>query len=268
MRTTQFSWALGAAIASVASGALAAPIINDNFDTYANQAALEVVWPATVVANGAVSLTSAQASSAPNSVESPSNGTSATRRSRATFGDVGISVGQQLVWSFDYYDANTAILPRQYSNLQDTTAPGNTNQLISMGMNNNQAGGDNGGNYYMARILGYTPEDTGGSSGSYFKLNDFSVGLRSVGWHNLKVIISTDDGLSTDFAFYVDSVLAETVDNVGTAATIRQYDNITIGSGLSATGGANYDNMFLELVPEPTSLAALGLAGLLLKRRR
>ena len=69
-------------------------------------------------------------------------------------------------------------------------------------------------------------------AGAYFKLNDFGVTARSTGWHNLKVVMSTDDGLSTDYEFYVDNVFAERVSNVGTAASIRSYDNITIGSGL------------------------------------
>ena len=44
--------------------------------------------------------------------------------------------------------------------------------------------------------------------------------------------------------------------------------NITLGSGLSATAGAFYDNVSLAVVPEPASLVTLGLAGLAFKRRR
>lgn len=255
------------AAASLAASAQAAVVVSDNFDSYADQTALETVWPS-ISANGAVLLTTDQASSPTKSVSSPINTGAATRRSRTTFAETTYDIWNDVVWSFDFYDADITLNPRQYSNLQDTTAPGGTNQLISMGMNNNQTLSANGGNLYMARILGYTPEDTGGTSGSYFKLNDFAGATRSVGWHNLKVVIGTDDGLSTDYAFYVDNVLVETVDNVGTAASIRSYDNIAIGSGVSATGGAFYDNVYLAVVPEPTSLALLGLAGIALKRRR
>jgi hypothetical protein len=266
MQKTRILLAL-AATASIAASAQAAVILSDNFDSYANQAAFEVVWPATVA--GAPGLLSTdQANSAPNSVSIPSNGSTATRRSRATFAETAFDQYNDVVWSFDFYDTDIAQSPRQYANLHDSLAPGATNQLVSMGMNNNQTTAANGGNLYMARILGYTPEDTGGTSGSYFKLNDFAGATRTVGWHNLKVIIGTDDGLSTDYAFYVDNVLVETVDNIGSAASIRSYDNIVIGSGVSATSGAYYDNVSLSVVPEPTSVALIGLAGLAIKRRR
>ena len=96
--------------------------------------------------------------------------------------------------------------------------------------------------------------------------------MRSLGWHNLKVVLSTDDGLSTDYAFYVDSVLAEKVSNVGIAASIRSYDNIALGSGLSnASTEVFFDNVRLEYVPEPATIALagvlLGLAACTARRR-
>jgi hypothetical protein len=76
-------------------------------------------------------------------------------------------------------------------------------------------------------------------------------------------VISTDDGLSADFDFYVDGQLAERVHNVGTAAQFRSYDVVRLGSGLSNAGNAAWwDNFRVEVivVPEP-SAAALGLIG-------
>jgi hypothetical protein len=248
---------LTAALVAVASGlpaANAAVIINDNFEGYSSQANFEATWvPIGTVAPQSGTWSTAQSSSPTHSVEVLGEAASNNKqRNRRTFTETGtLGIGDQIVWSFDFYDSNAAASPyRQYSNLQDSTAPSATNQLISMGLNNNQTSAANGGNYYMARILGYTPEDTGGSAGSYFKLNDFGVGLRSTGWHNLKVIMSTDNATSTDYSFYVDNVLAETVDNVGTAASLRSFDNIALGSGLTNGGNAAYyDNVYLEFIP-------------------
>jgi hypothetical protein len=199
------------------------------------------------------------------------------------FGDTPVlGIGDKVVWSFDFYDVGSTAAPspqRNYSNLQDTTAPGSTNQLISMGFNNNQSGANSGGQFFMARILGYTvpttadpdggPNESVGGASAYFKLNDFGVGLRTTGasWRNLKVEISTDNGLSTDYSFFVDNQLAERVSNVATAAEIRRWDNIRIGSGLSnGSTQAFFDNMrveYIAAIPEAGSFAAMGLVGAL-----
>ena len=264
--------ALGIAGLLAATQAQAAVVVDDNFDSYANQAAFNAVWPAigSDATNPSGLLSTSQASSAPNSIQVPGTAVNNQYRNRRTFTDTPVlAIGDQLVWSFDFYDSAPAANPqRNYSNLQDTTAPSGTPQLIAMGMNNNLLAADQGGDYYMARILG--GGSNGGAASAFFKLNDAGAPLRSLGWHNLKAVLSTDDGLSTDFQFYVDNILAETVLNVGTV--IRQYDNITLGSGLSnGSTEAFFDNVHLEYIPaipEPTSLALVGLAGLALRRRR
>jgi hypothetical protein len=261
-------------------------LVNDNFDGYANQAAFEAVWtPIGTTAPTSGELSTAQASSGPNSIRVPGTTVNAQSRNRLTFGESGsLSTLSLISWSFDFYDSAPAGGPqRNYSNLQDSTAPSGTGQLIAMGFNNNQTGANSGGQFYMARILGYTvpttadpdggPTESVGGAGIFFKLNDFGAGARSLGWHNLRVDITTDDGLSADFAFYVDGVLAERVNNVGTAASFRSYDNIALGSGLSnASTEAFFDNMRLEVlaVPEPgtATLLGIGLAGLIAFRRR
>jgi hypothetical protein len=266
------------------SSAHAATIVSDSFE-YADQAAFEAAWPAIgTVAPLSGELSTAQASSPTKSIRNPGTTTSAQSRNRLTFAETGnVAVNNKLIWSFDFYDVNGTNSPaRNFSNLQDTTAPSATNQLIAMGLNNNQTGANSGGQFYMARILGYTvpttadpdggPAESVGGAGAFFKLNDFGVGARGTGWHNLKAILSTDDGLSTDYAFYVDGQLAERVSNIGTAVSIRSYDNIALGSGLSnASVEVFFDNMKLETVPEPAAMAmvfvALGAVAAVARRR-
>lgn len=270
-----------AAILITAGASQAAVIVNDNFDSYADQAAFEAVWtPIGTVAPLSGELSTAQASSATQSIRNAGTATNSQSRNRLTFAETGtVDLWNRLVFSFDFYDgAPTGAPQRNYVNLQDSTAPGSSNQLVSLGLNNNQTGANSGGQYYMARILGYTvpaadpdggPAESVTGAGIYFKLNDFANSpTRSLGWHNLKVEISTDDGISTDYAFYVDNILAERVDNVGAVGSLRSFDNIALGSSLS-NGNTEvfFDNVRLELVPEPASLALATLA-LGLGRRR
>lgn len=276
-----------ATLASFATNAPAIVVLQDNFDGYADQAAFQAAWPAigTSVTNPSALLSTTQSVSSPNSIRVPGTVASNEYRNRRSFAETGSvnQFGSKIIFSFDFWDAGSTAAPnpqRNFSNLHDTIAPGSTNQLIAMGFNNNQSGANSGGQYYMARILGYTvpvtPDPDGGAtesvggSGAFFKLNDFGVGLRSAAaaWVNLKVILTTNDGLSTDYEFYVNNVLAERVSNVGTAASIRSYDNIAIGSGLSnGSTQAFFDNMRLEYVaqvPEASSFLAVGLVGLVL----
>ncbi len=260
----------------------AAVILNDSFDSYVSQAAFEADWVpigTTAPISGLLSLE--QAVSGTTSIKINGTATNNQQRNRRTISETGsISLNNAVVFSIDFYDSLVAGTPgRNYVNLQDGTTGLGENQLISLGLNNTQLATESGGNFYMARILGHTlvsvdpdggpvEDEANGSSGIFIKLNDFGVGLRSLGWHNLKVVISTDDGLSSDYAFYVDNQLAELVSNVGT--TVRSYDNVTLGSGLSNSSTAVYfDNANVTTVPEPASLMMLGFGGAfcLLRRR-
>jgi hypothetical protein len=196
-------------------------------------------------------------------IEAPGGSTSdGAQRNQKTFTVTPtLAIGDKLIWSYDFYDIQSVLSPyRQFANIQqdaavDSTPPG---QLVSMGLNNNQSATASGGNYYMARILGYAPPvndpdggpneiTTGTGSGAYFKLNDFGIApLRTVGWHNLKVAISTADGTSTDYNFYVDNLLSEHVNVVGAPQT---YTLFRMGAGVSSLEHAYYDNFRLEFIP-------------------
>lgn len=317
----------GAALAIVAtslSSAQAVVLFQDTFDTYTSQAEFEAVWTPvgcslsglpTNCGGGMQSNTLSQDfqglgrgntlfnSSPPT--PAPATISDADRNQIILPQDTPIlGIGDKLVFSFDFFDFDSwldgplASPYRQYVTLQYRNPSGtfetNTNQLIGLGMNNNQSGANSGGQFYMARILGYDPrnapapstppadpeggpEETVGGSGAFFKLNDFATGTGAGpgsrpnldgdlvnNWHNLKVEISTSDGVSQDYAFYVDNQLAELVNNVGTA--LRQYNTIRIGSGLSSPIDAYYDNFkieYIQFVPPPSDNADFNKDGVI-----
>src|SRR3990172_2805862 len=144
--TTIYLWAIGwekalmtrftslvAALFVFAIGlptAKSAVILLDKFDQYPDQAAFQAAWPAIgTVAPTSADLSTAQAKSPPKSVEVDGTLTNSQQRNQRIFAESGSpSPTQNIFWSFDFYDSNAAASPyRQYSNLQDTTAPGGTN---------------------------------------------------------------------------------------------------------------------------------------------
>jgi hypothetical protein len=97
-----------------------------------------------------------------------------------------------------------------------------------------------------------------------FKLDGVGAPTRSTGWHTLEAQIS-----DTSISYYVNGILSKTFDISG--LTDRSLDTVKIGSNLSSTQTAYFDNVFVArvAVPEPSalSLAAIGLGALLLRRK-
>jgi hypothetical protein len=261
--------------------ASAALLVDESFEAYDNQTQFEAVW----MAIGTVSPTSAELStgfslSSPNSVHIPSSADGQRRNQLVFTPTPQIGIGDQIVWSFDYWDNFPVGRPNaNYASLQTVPAPDGlqAGQAVSLGLNNNQFGDESGGNFYMASVSAYShaavdadgghdESAAGTGAGAFFKLNDTGAGTRgeNAAWHNLKLVISTTDGATADHAYYVDGVLAESVDNAG---PLQQYGVIRIGSGLANGTQVFFDNMRLEYipvaVPEVGPLAALGFAGLI-----
>ncbi|WP_428306153.1 dockerin type I domain-containing protein [Lacipirellula sp.] len=262
-------FALALALGSLfASSAMAQTVlVDDKFDTYTTQAELEAVWPVffntTLNANHpSMTLSTEQAKSGTNSLKNPgvttAAGTAASPRNYRSFTDSGLPAAENLVhFEFDFYDAFPTVAPyRAFSGMFNNAAPSSSGGLVQMGLNNNQALAANGGNYYMGRIFGYDPQADGevitdaNPNGAFFKLNGPGAPLRSEGWHKLGVTVS-----DLDFKFYVDNILSRTVlRSKGVASTpnitIRSFDEIRIGSGVSNGDHASYvDNVSVVLNP-------------------
>jgi hypothetical protein len=226
--------------------------LNENFDSYADQAAFQAAWAANATT---ATLSTEQAVSLSQSVK----GLTTTTRNARSVGEVGFLNGtaDTVVFRFDFYDSNGAAAAyRQYAELDDTITPGSAGQLFALGLNNNIASSS-----YMARILG---ADGGAGVSAFFKLDDAGAPARSTGWHSLEARI-TDNAVS----FYVDSILSKTINT--STLTDRSLDTVKVGSNLSSGQVAYFDNVYLEriVVPEPgvLSLAVLGAGALLALRR-
>jgi hypothetical protein len=231
-------------------------LLQDNFDAYTDQASFNATWPA---GGGFTSgtLNTAQANSAPNSVLN--SGTVTMRNDRALSAPYMPTPGNPLQFQFSFFDSNgTAAAYRQVSTIVSGTA-NLSGQLISLGMNNNITGQT----LYSARVLGF---DGGTGANNFFQLA--GTPTRSTGWHTLEALIGTD-GTTNSIDFFVDGVHSSIV---ATGFTLRAYDTVRVGSGLTATQPAAFDDVLVQVpaVPEPSTLAlaGLGLGGLIVRRVR
>jgi hypothetical protein len=228
-----------------ASAQAATVLLFDDFDDYDNQGAFDASWPA-VSPQPSATLSTEEKWSSPNSVKFVGTTSNpAAERNQRTFAETGApSPSKSVHFQFRFFDSDASAFPyRQYSGILDSSAATSSGGLIQLGLNNNQTNANSGGNYYMARILGYDPLVDGesvGGNGAFFKLNGPNAPLRSDGWHNLGVTIS-----DTEYKFYVDDILARTVTNNW---TLRSYDTVRIGSGLSNAGNEAFvDNVLVSV---------------------
>lgn len=83
--------------------------------------------------------------------------------------------------------------------------------------------------------------------------------MAAADWTKLTALIKTDT-----IEFYVNDVL----DTTKARNPNWQYDSLVLASGLSTAVPVWFDNVSVEVIPEPASLMLLGLGGLFLARRR
>lgn len=240
--------------------ATANAMLIDNFDSYADNAALMTAWTANVGAG--LALNTSESVSAPNSVKNP--------------GTLGASMRQHmsaipasaLDFSFDFYDYDGGY-DRDYGMMYARTGDqwsGGLNNLMAVGKNNNILT-----NRYFARVAFGTTTSVYGDgatapvSGGWFGLGGGPS--RSVGWHTAQVTGEPDplNPGQVVYKFYIDGTLGGSVSNQADV----EYNWVVMGSGLAPTvNPLAFDNVMA--VPEPSALALgmVGLAGASFLRRR
>jgi hypothetical protein len=194
----------------------------DNFDTYANTAAFQAAWPIQVSPGGSISTT--QKYSTPNSIYT---GTAAAQNQRTFTACYGTDASP-LTFSIRIYDITPTNLNRQWVEIHDS-APSLT-QLVMIGMANVT---ETHRTHYSARVA-YSPGP------GYVALDNTAAPHRSVGWHEIKAVLK-----STTIDFYVDGVLAKSGVAYGTSAGQHTFERARIGSGLSSSTAAYFDNFSL-----------------------
>lgn len=246
---------------AAASMASAATIIQDDFESYTDQASFEAVWP-TVTAptpdpnNGPGIWSTDQSYSPTHSVYFPK--TPKKYNNYRNFSETAGTDAQPLEWSFRFYDSVIAA-NRNYGQLYDNVDPNGTaalSQLIAMGVYNTAPAQSN--TYYSARVAFLA----GGTAPGWFLLNDLGAATRTVGWHELKAVIKT-----STIDFYVDGILSKANVPYRQGTTVLSFDQVRLNSGLTSSNIAYVDDVLIQTTPEP---AAFGLfvLGLALLRRR
>jgi hypothetical protein len=262
LKTALMGWTTALAMAALATSASAAAIFSDNFESGSLSN-----W--TTTGTSPLTLSTARNVVPVGGANSAAITSSANRMHRNIIADNGgTELSGAFVFSSHIYDPGSASATstRMYNEVRGytggtglpnggTTASGSLGQLLAIGKFNSvtAAGEVFNGSKYQARVV------TGGVPG-WFNLDAPGSPNRSAGWHEFTIERLVDGTLK----FYVDDILSRTF--IGAADFSVDTVIIGPGTGTSVTD-SNVDGVVL-IVPEPTSLAALGLAAAMIRRRR
>ncbi len=261
--SSTFSVSCLSALAAVAlTGAVQGQVIvSEDFEGYADTTALGAVWN---LADGTLDTTLGNGG---NSLSHPGTGGSFTgaNTNSLTFPSVYPAAGETLIFQVDIYDDGNSNNERNSAGLR-TAAGAN---IIEMGHYNSPS-------HYAIRTVLFGA----GSDGAWVAfpsivddLGDPIAAETSIaGWHTYTAEI-TDSNVTFTLDLNGDGNINSTLVANITQSAANEFDIIRLGgpSDLgSANGGVNFDNVSLELVPEPASaaLVALGALTALGRRRR
>lgn len=249
--------------AGVAQAASAAVIVNENFDSYADTAAMKAVWGGT----GNLGTLDTALSHSPSQSAAHPGGT--VNIYLPGIGTVTPSATENLVFRAAIYDDAVTVNDRITAGIRTSAAP-----LFEMGRYNDFTPLPAiPVNTYGIRGLslgnGITP-----SPGWVPFTNAGAAIPAQAGWHTYEATFSILDGLTVTLDLGSNGSIDSTLRYQGNGtANFGNFTDLRFGgpSNLtSAGGGANFDDIYLALVPipEPASAMMLGLVGLAGLRRR
>ncbi len=236
-------------LSAMACGAI---LIQDDFESYADQAAFLAAWPP--VTTAVMELTTANANSPTHSVFS--NGDLARRHYRNFGAEITPSDAEPLWAEFWMTVPEANNNARQYCEIRayhdGGYGQGALDELYAIGLYNGIA---NPGNNFQARVAFGGP--------NWINLDLPGAPTRTPGWHKFGIEVRGAGVIN----FYVDGILSGTA----TDTSPNALDDFILGSGLTSNPAAPqssyYDDILVQVVPEPAALGLLAL-GLLLVRRR
>ena len=247
-RLARIGAALIFALGPMALSGSAATILTDDFESYADTAALNAVWPVGA-GNDTQTFLDAGPAGSTNTSKTVHTTNRLGRRDR-TFAATIPTLSEPLVVSYDLYDA--AAGGNEYLQILAPNAAALT-QLISIGKSNlGTTNGANNPNKYQARVA-FPSAGAGGVN--WINLNTD----RAIGWHRFSAEI-----FPTTVNFYVDGVL-DTANVPRLSGVADPFTVVRLGSGLSTLAEVGYyDNVSITtgVVPEPGTVTMLALGGL------
>ena len=234
-----------------ASASMASMVLSDDFEAYADQAALDAVYPA-VTAPNTIRLDQVNGYSGSQSITAGSHEAVPHYRSYINLGG-SYSGTDEKPLKFEFQMAMSAAddwWTRDYIEIRSYSdgafAQGTLQQLIAIGATSS---GVTDTSLYSARVL------YGGDA--WFNLPV----AKNADWTKLTAMIKT-----STVDFYVDDSWVYTSNR--TAGT--PFDSLAIGAGVSSRVQVWFDDLKVEAIPEPATMTLIGLAGvaLVLRRRR
>jgi hypothetical protein len=257
MRTTQlFLAALLVGFGSWQSTSRATPIVSEDFESYADTVALGGVWSL-----GDGTLDSVLGNPG-NSLSHPGTSGSFTGGNTNSIGFAAAApgAGETLIFSADIYDDAGSSNERNTAGLR-----------AAAGANIIELGHYNQGSHYSYRTVLFAGGDTGwqGFTGVVDDGGSPILNAPVAGWHRYSAEVTTA-GVTLSLDLNSDGNINATA-FVPVVLNPAGFDIIRLGGPSdfsSAGGGVNFDNINLELVPEPSSIVLLSMAGLALVARR